>query len=108
MVTFRVRSLKRVPAERLIGGQRLPGIGWPENDAAAHGAHEGHFHQRDPHIWLNPHNGARIAEAVAKRLGELDPEGREYYRDRKSTRLNSSHVAISYAVFCLKKKKKKR
>src|SRR5690606_40371398 len=30
------------------------------------------------------------------------PEG----RDRKSTRLNSSHVKISYAVFCLKKKKK--
>src|SRR5207253_4370629 len=28
------------------------------------------------------------------------------FRDRKSTRLNSSHVAISYAVFCLKKKKK--
>src|SRR5437868_14342243 len=27
------------------------------------------------------------------------------YRDRKSTRLNSSHVSISYAVFCLKKKK---
>src|SRR6266403_3588994 len=29
-------------------------------------------------------------------------------RDRKSTRLNSSHVEISYAVFCLKKKKKNR
>src|SRR5690625_6248213 len=29
-------------------------------------------------------------------------------RDRKSTRLNSSHVAISYAVFCLKKKNKQR
>src|SRR5690242_21961018 len=28
-------------------------------------------------------------------------------RDRKSTRLNSSHMSISYAVFCLKKKKKK-
>src|SRR5271167_5152284 len=28
-------------------------------------------------------------------------------RDRKSTRLNSSHVSISYAVFCLKKKNKK-
>src|SRR6267378_5084174 len=28
-----------------------------------------------------------------------------YVRDRKSTRLNSSHVEISYAVFCLKKKK---
>src|SRR3989442_9516182 len=32
---------------------------------------------------------------------------RETIRDRKSTRLNSSHVRISYAVFCLKKKKKK-
>src|SRR5690349_22458779 len=29
-------------------------------------------------------------------------------KDRKSTRLNSSHVEISYAVFCLKKKKKKK
>src|SRR5436309_5404718 len=29
-------------------------------------------------------------------------------RDRKSTRLNSSHVKISYAVFCLKKKKKNK
>src|SRR5437899_5854917 len=29
------------------------------------------------------------------------------FRDRKSTRLNSSHLGISYAVFCLKKKKKK-
>src|SRR5690349_23767986 len=31
-----------------------------------------------------------------------------YDKDRKSTRLNSSHVEISYAVFCLKKKKKKK
>src|ERR1017187_10765015 len=31
---------------------------------------------------------------------------RGIYRDRKSTRLNSSHRCISYAVFCLKKKKK--
>src|SRR2546426_7962444 len=30
------------------------------------------------------------------------------FRDRKSTRLNSSHLVISYAVFCLKKKKSKR
>src|SRR5215510_15799981 len=37
----------------------------------------------------------------------LHHAGREA-RDRKSTRLNSSHVAISYAVFCLKKKKEKR
>src|SRR5437588_8629637 len=30
------------------------------------------------------------------------------HRDRKSTRLNSSHTVISYAVFCLKKKKNKK
>src|SRR3989442_6497946 len=37
----------------------------------------------------------------------LQEELEEYHRrqDRKSTRLNSSHVRISYAVFCLKKKK---
>src|SRR5437870_10842825 len=34
--------------------------------------------------------------------------GRVTEEDRKSTRLNSSHVAISYAVFCLKKKKQQR
>src|SRR3712207_7232099 len=34
-----------------------------------------------------------------------DNERREQARDRKSTRLNSSHANISYAVFCLKKKK---
>src|SRR2546426_1764489 len=33
--------------------------------------------------------------------------GNEWKPDRKSTRLNSSHLVISYAVFCLKKKKKK-
>src|SRR2546426_7300762 len=37
-------------------------------------------------------------------IGAGDLLGR---RDRKSTRLNSSHLVISYAVFCLKKKKKK-
>src|SRR5690625_5548944 len=47
--------------------------------------------------------------AAGNRIGE-DPSSRLPRRpgiDRKSTRLNSSHVAISYAVFCLKKKKTK-
>src|SRR5262245_20084170 len=36
----------------------------------------------------------------------VDPaKARSYWLDRKSTRLNSSHLGISYAVFCLKKKK---
>src|SRR4051812_49741340 len=34
--------------------------------------------------------------------------GSKQVEDRKSTRLNSSHMSISYAVFCLKKKKKKK
>src|SRR5204862_7050515 len=36
------------------------------------------------------------------------PASSALWRDRKSTRLNSSHVEISYAVFCLKKKKKQK
>src|SRR2546430_12254491 len=44
-------------------------------------------------------------DANAFRQLVVDPRRRELERDRKSTRLNSSHSQISYAVFCLKKKK---
>src|SRR5256885_12694454 len=52
--------------------------------------------------------GGRVGQQQFERqhlLAAIDPirDG-----DRKSTRLNSSHLVISYAVFCLKKKKKKR
>src|SRR5215510_15823764 len=40
--------------------------------------------------------------------GDGTPVSLVIHEDRKSTRLNSSHVAISYAVFCLKKKKNRR
>src|SRR2546426_7868361 len=46
-----------------------------------------------------------VADAVRKRLGGVDLIV-HVVGDRKSTRLNSSHLVISYAVFCLKKKKK--
>src|SRR6266496_1244424 len=42
------------------------------------------------------------------RTQNSSPPERASTSDRKSTRLNSSHVEISYAVFCLKKKKKKK
>src|SRR5439155_20035701 len=48
------------------------------------------------------------AQSDLRRFGGFDAQVRiadVECRDRKSTRLNSSHVAISYAVFCLKKKK---
>src|SRR2546430_8748273 len=51
-----------------------------------------------------------VVEAVARVIGAAhDLDGLDVQRedrDRKSTRLNSSHSQISYAVFCLKKKKK--
>src|SRR5207253_4835207 len=47
------------------------------------------------------------AGLVAARDEDAAPLGDLAERDRKSTRLNSSHVAISYAVFCLKKKTQK-
>src|SRR5690625_6122704 len=42
--------------------------------------------------------------AAVQGLGRPAPVALDHLGDRKSTRLNSSHVAISYAVFCLKKK----
>src|SRR5215211_7482339 len=48
----------------------------------------------------SPGNDARALNAAADHYPPLPSR-----RDRKSTRLNSSHTVISYAVFCLKKKK---
>src|SRR5690625_5970018 len=45
-------------------------------------------------------------EDIKNEIQETE-KGKKGVLDRKSTRLNSSHVAISYAVFCLKKKKTK-
>src|SRR2546426_4036626 len=48
----------------------------------------------------------KLSEQLALNFNSLHPLGirRNVHRDRKSTRLNSSHLVISYAVFCLKKK----
>src|SRR3712207_7747567 len=48
--------------------------------------------------------GAELAIEAGLQVGRVRPHARP---DRESTRLNSSHANISYAVFCLKKKKKK-
>src|SRR2546422_5430646 len=70
---------------------------------------------------LSLHDALPILPAPARSLERAEPEredrehrdGRDEesdqeHRDRKSTRLNSSHGYISYAVFCLKKKKNKK
>src|SRR5438045_6439496 len=63
---------------------------------------------------LSLHDALPILRRRARRAIHQRPSPREHpegqdvlRRDRKSTRLNSSHLGISYAVFCLKKKKKK-
>src|SRR5256884_1621485 len=59
--------------------------------------------------WSEPVNLAAINTGAADAQANLSPDELSLYfqsdRDRKSTRLNSSHGYISYAVFCLKKKK---
>src|SRR5438034_3915962 len=52
-----------------------------------------------------PADRVRDGRAVARQRHDRRLAG--HPQDRKSTRLNSSHTVISYAVFCLKKKKKK-
>src|SRR5438477_6194462 len=57
--------------------------------------------------------GAGMSKVVALLFGSLMVSSAALaaeltIRDRKSTRLNSSHMSISYAVFCLKKKKKNK
>src|SRR5256885_5742481 len=58
----------------------------------------------------SPSNRAAVSRRGARPAGVVAPApapARSPGPDRKSTRLNSSHLVISYAVFCLKKKKKR-
>src|SRR3712207_8616030 len=52
-----------------------------------------------------PREAYALSTKVGRLLSVCPPEERTGQGDRKSTRLNSSHANISYAVFCLKKKK---
>src|SRR2546430_7929352 len=57
-------------------------------------------------IYVSAHRrGVRVRERNAEAFREVHEDLPVFHRDRKSTRLNSSHSQISYAVFCLKKKK---
>src|SRR3989449_7250778 len=105
--------LRALPGLRLAGGHVLGTLGARVDD----GHHRRHRHTRGPPDWrdgLPPGPGdplhlPRTLDALHR--GRLRPDrdlparGRGGRGDRKSTRLNSSHGYISYAVFCLKKKK---
>src|SRR5438874_7653446 len=66
-------------------------------------------------IWSDAAQHHVLLQELSSRVALYDSDAAEIMRieqgiprDRKSTRLNSSHVEISYAVFCLKKKKIKK
>src|SRR2546427_6171980 len=61
------------------------------------------FRSHQPHVFLRWMAGEERSEGVHAHVAAL---AQSVEQDRKSTRLNSSHSQISYAVFCLKKKKK--
>src|SRR3989442_3490721 len=63
-----------------------------------HHHHRGELHDTQSFV-------ARFRDALDVLPPEIDRDDHRKRRDRKSTRLNSSHVRISYAVFCLQKKK---
>src|SRR3712207_7332177 len=86
---FPYTTLFRSRADRAVGNGRR-GRGENEREKCRRGRREAE---------RVPHRRRRIAEL---------PSGFRRFRDRKSTRLNSSHANISYAVFCLKKKKKQK
>src|SRR5207253_5597797 len=86
----RARQLERGPQgrEHALGGERLLEELERAQLGGAHGVGE---------VRLAAHHDHREVRCAALELLE------RLQADRKSTRLNSSHVAISYAVFCLKK-----
>src|SRR2546427_9468254 len=65
----------------------------PITHSAIKNLETGHHFKKNPEQWT----------ALSQLTAKPTPN-----RDRKSTRLNSSHSQISYAVFCLKKKKKRK
>src|SRR5207253_3518942 len=75
------------------------GIFWGDRDAR-----EGRKLQPSMARWNDEKDRASFKTGYEKGYRQaLDSRSLQRRRDRKSTRLNSSHVAISYAVFCLKK-----
>src|SRR5699024_12547074 len=70
-----------------------------------------HLGLGDPHLGGDLHLGFPLVEPQGEDVALPLPQPVQSIlqgEDRKSTRLNSSHVSISYAVFCLKKKKQKQ
>src|SRR5437667_5950620 len=88
-------------ARATAGPAARPVAGWPEHAGLpgprGDGPRSAHRRSAFP--------GGTAARRTGPGAGPGDQPYHRVGRDRKSTRLNSSHITISYAVFCLKKKK---
>src|SRR5690625_5122884 len=79
-------------------------IGMAKVSTSAYEAYDTDILQKGKDIVVvNKHRQLAVAKQIARQIADQGYT-QPMRRDRKSTRLNSSHVAISYAVFCLKKK----
>src|SRR2546426_12827847 len=63
------------------------------------------FRSVEPGGAVDRHDGRGVGDEPLRQREHVAAGGARGAQDRKSTRLNSSHLVISYAVFCLKKKK---
>src|SRR5690349_25177912 len=97
--TTEIYTLSLHDALPIFVRQALPVHGVQHGMAGAVGRGAGALNRRLAEVSRHAAEGALVDLALAR--------AREGHADRKSTRLNSSHVEISYAVFCLKKKKKR-
>src|SRR5207253_11451061 len=103
-----ISTLPRPPRSTLFPYTTLFRSDVLERRSAARGRARGDRAQHGDGAWLDMTVAVVGAGLAGLSAGwELNHAGADVVvlEDRKSTRLNSSHVAISYAVFCLKKKK---
>src|SRR3712207_8123959 len=95
----------------LVDGKRVPGGIFDFGLYFFHNARRLLDNGSGPYFYLpkmESHLEARLWNDIFNRAQDELGIPRGTIKDRKSTRLNSSHANISYAVFCLKKKKKKK
>src|SRR5699024_11252447 len=86
----------------------IQALGYPKDTLDVKVVQMVHLYEDGQRVKMSKRTGKAIT--LVQLMEEVGIDARRYYfimrsADRKSTRLNSSHVSISYAVFCLKKNK---
>ena len=77
---FLQRPLNNIASEKRVAVYDIPGMYWPEEEphsSPGEASHQHHGH--DPHVWLDPRNAIVIAQALAKKLSEIDPASSAFY-----------------------------